>query len=617
MTMKGLILIPLFFCFCLFKLSAQTSIKTITQLQDTINKILANEHQSSLMLAVVTRDTVLLSEGFGIANMDTKQKATSQTLFPMASITKTFTALAIMKLVKQGKLSLYDDLSKIAPEIVFTNNWEKTNPVKIIHLLEHTSGFDDLRFNTFWNNDLNITELQAIEKCKNSMHCRWIPGEREAYSNIGYNILGYLIEKLSGLKYDVFLKKEILLPIGMTNSNFIVPVKPSQLYADPYDWNGNKFIRLPHLQFYGKGAGALYSCSDDMAKFVRFMLNDGNNINLPDLHSIVEQMEIPESTPVAKLGLKTGYGKGITVDYLNYKFPFYVHGGRSIGFFSRYAYNRDLEVGFVVCSSNPTPISDLLLHYFTDSLPTPKQIQTIPVNFETLKSYEGYYQLKSPRFEILNKYLEELFHGYHIEVRGDSLYSYGFKRPDQVLLPVTANIFKRQNDNSPSFLFTKNSEGNKVLYEWGAYYEKTSYAKILVTQILVLGGLVCGILLLLSSIFWLFKAIYKRLPWKEYFRRSLSAFGVLSLIIAFGTLAYMATNVSQMGTVNFFTITFFIGTVLFAILSIAGFILTIKRFGQITNKLTKWYLLVTTTWLLALVVFYFHYDWIGLRMWSY
>jgi CubicO group peptidase (beta-lactamase class C family) len=578
---------------------------------------LVNEHQSSLMLAVVTKDTVLLSNGFGFANIDTKQKATSQTLFPMASITKTFTALAIMKLVKQGKLLLYDDLSKMAPEITFTNKWEKTNPVKIIHLLEHTSGFDDVRFNTLWNNDLNITELQAIGKFKNSMHCRWRPGEREAYCNIDYNILGYLIEKLSGLKYEDYLKKEILLPIGMTNSNFVIPAKPSQLYADPSDWNGNKFIRLPQLPFYGKGAGALFSCADDMAKFVQFMLNNGDNINLPNLHSIVEQMEIPESTPAARLGLKTGYGKGITVDYLNYMFPFYGHGGTSIGFFSRYAYNRDLKAGFIVCGSNPNQISDILIHYFTDSLQSPKPIPTITVNIEILKSYEGYYQLKSPRFEMIDKYLEELLHGYHIKVRADSLHSYGFKRPDQVLLPVTANIFKRQNENSPSFLFTTNSEGNKVLYEWGAYYERTSYTKILVTRILVLGGLACGLLLVLSSIFWLFKAIFKRLTWKEYFKRSLSAFGVLTLIIAFGTLAYMVTNVSLMGTVNFFTITFFIGTLLFAILSIAGFIITIKRFKQITNKLTKWYLLVTTTWLLALVVFYFYYGWIGLRMWSY
>lgn len=609
MIKKRLILIPLFLGLFLFKLSAQTSIKTITQLQDTITKILTNEHQSSVMLAVVTKDTVLFSNGFGIANIDTKQKATSQTLFPMASITKTFTALAIMKLVRQGKLSLYDDLSKIAPEIVFTNKWEKTNPVKIIHLLEHTSGFDDLRFNTFWNSDLNITELQAVEKCKNSMYCRWRPGEREAYSNIGYNILGYLIEKLSGLKYDVFLKREILLPIGMTNSNFTIPLKPNSVNATPYEWSDNKYKQLPFLQMVGKGSGALYSCADDMAKFIKFMINNGN--------AEIEQMEIPESTPAARLGLKTGYGKGIKVDFLNYKFPFYGHDGAGLGFNSRYAYNRDLKVGFVICCSNPGLFSDLLIKYLTDSLQIPKQMHTISVNIETLKPYEGYYQLKSPRFEILNKYLEELFHGYHIQLKGDSLHSYGFKRPDQVMLPVTSNIFRKPNENLPSFLFTTNQEGNKVLYEWGAYYEKTSYTKILISKILVLGSLVCGILLLLSSIFWLFKAIVKRLAWKECFRRSLSSFGVLSLIIAFGSLSYMATNVSLMGTVNFYTITFCIGTILFAVLSMAGFIMTIKKFRQITNKLTKWYLLVTTTWLLALVVFYFHYDWIGLRMWSY
>lgn len=72
MTKNKQFLLLLIFCFCFFKLTAQTSIKTITQLQDTINKILANEHQSALMLAVVTNDTVLLSKGFGMANIDTK-----------------------------------------------------------------------------------------------------------------------------------------------------------------------------------------------------------------------------------------------------------------------------------------------------------------------------------------------------------------------------------------------------------------------------------------------------------------------------------------------------------------------------------------------------------------
>ena len=66
----------------------------------------------------------------------------------------------------------------------------------------------------------------------------------------------------------------------------------------------------------------------------------------------IEQMEIPESSPAARSGLKTGYGKGIKVDFLNYKFPFYGHDGAGLGFNSRYAYNRALKAGFVICCSN-------------------------------------------------------------------------------------------------------------------------------------------------------------------------------------------------------------------------------------------------------------------------
>lgn len=618
MTKKRFTLISLFFVLFLFKLAAQPTLKTINQLQDTINKIMTYEHQSSLMLAIVTKDSILFSNGFGFANIETKQKATTQTLFPMASITKTFTALAIMNLVKQGKLSLYDDLSKIAPEIIFTNQWEKSNPIKIIHLLEHTSGFDDLRFNTFWNNENNLTELQAIEKCKNSMHARWKPGERKAYSNIGYNILGYLIEKISGSTYEDYLKNEILLPIGMTNSSFSVPSQSDTLYSIPYEWKGTKYEKLPYLLMYGKGAGALYSCATDMAKFVQFMIRNGINDSLPSLNSVIEEMEIPESSTPATLGLKTGYGKGVNVDFLSYKYPFYGHDGASIGFNSRYAYNRALQLGYVICATNTGFYDDdIIVKYLTQTFQAGKAITTVSVKKEILKSYEGFYQLKSPRFEILDTYLEELFHGYHVELRGDSLYSYGFKRPDRVMLPVTSTIFKKPKDNLPSFLFTTNDKGKKVMYEWGAYYERTSYPKILIFRVLVLGSLVCGILLFLSSIFWLFKALFKKLSWTEYFRRSVSAFGVLSLILAFASLAYLGTKVPLMGTVNFYTVTFCIGTILFAFLSITGFIMTIKRFRNITNKWTKWYLLITTTWLLALVVFYFHYDWIGLRMWSY
>jgi len=99
------------------------------------------EHMPGLMLSIVTKDSILYSGGLGYSNLENKVKATGSTLFHMNSVTKMFTALAIQKLITEGKLNLNDKLKSIAPEIVFENSWESTHPVRVVHLLEHTAGF--------------------------------------------------------------------------------------------------------------------------------------------------------------------------------------------------------------------------------------------------------------------------------------------------------------------------------------------------------------------------------------------------------------------------------------------------------------------------------------------
>ena len=174
---------------------------------DSVHKLMKSQHIPSLMLAVVTKDTTLFVDGLGTANLDTQQPVTKHTLFPMASITKTFTALAIIRLIEQGKLSLNTELKAIALEVPFTNTWENKHPIKLVHLLEHTTGFDDVHFNALFNTEGPISEYKAVLRYKKSMHCRWYPGERMAYCNTDYVILGYLIEKLSGKTYEAFLER--------------------------------------------------------------------------------------------------------------------------------------------------------------------------------------------------------------------------------------------------------------------------------------------------------------------------------------------------------------------------------------------------------------------------
>jgi CubicO group peptidase (beta-lactamase class C family) len=115
------------------------------------------EKITGLMLGITTKDSVLFSEWFWLFRFEAKRRVDEKTLFRMGSITKMFVSLGIMKLVNEGKLKLDDELKKIAPEVPFQNKWESTNPVRIVHLLEHTSAFDDIKLNRMYSLDTKKT----------------------------------------------------------------------------------------------------------------------------------------------------------------------------------------------------------------------------------------------------------------------------------------------------------------------------------------------------------------------------------------------------------------------------------------------------------------------------
>ncbi len=220
--MKNALLTLVLLSFATVSISQKTeSINSIKQLTDSIEIIVRQEHITGLMLGITTKNSVLFSGGFGYADLETKRQVKESTLFRMGSITKMFVSLGIMKLVNEGKLKLDDELKKIAPEVPVQNKWEATNPVRIIQLLEHTTGFDDIKLNRMYSLDtIENTGIDMMLVHKNSMICRWNPGERFAYSNPNYAVLGYIIEKISGKPYNQYLTENILNPLGMMNSNF-------------------------------------------------------------------------------------------------------------------------------------------------------------------------------------------------------------------------------------------------------------------------------------------------------------------------------------------------------------------------------------------------------------
>ncbi len=160
---------------------------------------------------------ILLKKGYGLADRSARKRMSPQTVFDMGSVTKMFTAAAVLKLEEQGKLSVNDSIGKFFDDLPA----DKAE-ITIHHLLSQTSG---IPLNT--ENDRPI-DYELIERddfvkrvLKNDLRFR--PGKEYLYSNDGYGLLAVIIEKASGMSYETFLNKEIFKPAGMNKTGYVIP----------------------------------------------------------------------------------------------------------------------------------------------------------------------------------------------------------------------------------------------------------------------------------------------------------------------------------------------------------------------------------------------------------
>jgi CubicO group peptidase (beta-lactamase class C family) len=246
--------------------------KPITQNKRQIEKIdsfirekMKSKNIPGLSLAVVRDGKIILAKGYGVANLELSVPATEKTNYSIASITKTFTAMATMMLVEEGKVSLEDPVSKHLPNLPVT--W---NLVTIRQLLNHTSGIR------------SFTETVGKPTCEVGKEIYNTPqdflkevaclpldfpsGERWVYGDTGYLLLGILIEKVSGKNYEKFLRERIFLPLGMNDTRLITYSELIPNRADGYNWENGSFRHASQLSVFEFSNGGLVSTVLDMAK---------------------------------------------------------------------------------------------------------------------------------------------------------------------------------------------------------------------------------------------------------------------------------------------------------------------------------------------------------------
>jgi CubicO group peptidase (beta-lactamase class C family) len=148
---------------------------------------------------------------------------TAATKVQVGSVTKVLVALGVLRLVAADQLDLDSDVEQLLPELPWDNPWRATTPITVQHLLEHTAGLDNIRMWQFLNTQVTAdTPLtKAFPDSHNGLlQIRTRPGTQYSYSNMGYAILGLVIERVIADRYEGYLAREILDPLGMHDSSF-------------------------------------------------------------------------------------------------------------------------------------------------------------------------------------------------------------------------------------------------------------------------------------------------------------------------------------------------------------------------------------------------------------
>jgi CubicO group peptidase (beta-lactamase class C family) len=209
---------------------------------------------------------ILLDRSYGYADIESGRPNTPGTQFRIGSVTKQFTAAAILLLEQDGLLSLDDRIADHLPHT--PPAW---SGVTIFHLLTHTSGipsFTGLR--EFHNGTLALGSVEATVNLVRDRPVEFLPGQRKNYSNSGYVLLGYLIEHIAGVSYEEFLRTRIFAPLGMHDSGFETERAEALGHARGYvRRDGRLFAAEPIDIGVLHGAGALYSTTHDLLRWTR------------------------------------------------------------------------------------------------------------------------------------------------------------------------------------------------------------------------------------------------------------------------------------------------------------------------------------------------------------
>ncbi len=597
--------------------------QSIPELQQQLEKILKDTHTPGVSIAIVHKDGPEWVTALGTADVESNRAATADTLFRIGSTSKAFASLSVLMLADQGKLTLEDTVHKLVPDIWFENPWESTDPIRVVHLLEHTTGWDDMHLREYAKQAPDSWSLrEGLDYDHNSRTSRWRPGTRMSYCNSGPPVAAAIVEKITGQRFEDFVQQNLFLPIGMKTATYFEP--PSGAATTLYHDDGK--TPYPYWHILLRPAGSINASANDMATYVQFYLNrgaSGGKQLVPA--SDIDRMEIPQSTWAGKEGLKAGYGLS---NYWSFHdgFAYHGHNGGVEGGLTDMSYLPDLGVGYFysINSGNGDAfekIGKAIRAYITLKLQKPELPPVGPVP-ASAQDYAGWYEPDSPRVELTH-FMERLAGLTNVGFKDGNLVMNSLGNWNSTFVPVNGIQFRYLSKKDPPEpvatvkLLDPNPDGWFIQAGGGTTMKKIpgwlAIAEIALTIYVVLSI----ISILMYAPFWILGGLSKRRRCPaERGMRGWPLIAVLSLIAFVGIFILCSEDlIARLGNKTFWSELLFVTTIVFGIAVLASAVAWWRTPADRVRKSVRIYSRLVIVALLIAAFYLAYWDIIGLRTW--
>ncbi len=473
--------------------AAATDATAAASLETAMARTLADQGLAGAVWALVRPDGATAVAAAGVRDARDGRPMAPADRVHVGSIAKTVLATGVLRLVSEGRLALDAPVSELLPDAAFDNPWAASDPVRLRHLLDHTAGLDDARlWQVFSQAPAADTPLaRAFAGDAALLRVRSRPGTRFSYSNMGYGLLGRVIEAVTGQRYEQYLDQQLLQPLAMRDSTFAF-VTQAGPGADPrlalgHFEHGRAQAAVPA---YLRPATQFTTTAGDMARLARFLMGDGRVDGRAFVDpALLRAMGVPHGTDAALAGLRVGYGLGLATRD-RHGVVGRCHGGDGIGFVAMlclypeqqrawfYAVNTDSE------GADYERIDRQLIAALEVAAPPP-QVSTAPSIDPS--PWSGWY-LPAPNRFAQFAYVDAVFGIARLHVQGDAV-SFSPLQAPAVALDAAGGALLRASDRAwPSHVLLAEADATRVVSRGTQSYRQASLAELAPRWLSLAGG---------------------------------------------------------------------------------------------------------------------------------